>query len=111
MAVSRLRAHSWLFPRVEAVVHHGGSGTTHEGLRWGRPSVICPLFADQPFFGQRVADLGVGPAPIARKHLSADRLARALEQATSEKMTNTARSLGELMIEEDGARAISEMIS
>ncbi len=92
-------------------MHHGGSGTTHEGLRWGRPSVICPLFADQPFFGQRVADLGVGPAPIARKHLSADRLARALEQATSEKMTNTARSLGELMIEEDGARAISEMIS
>jgi len=50
--------HPWLFPKVAAVVHHGGSGTTHEALRWGRPGVICPLFADQPFFGQQVARLG-----------------------------------------------------
>jgi len=59
--------HTWLFPQVAAAVHHGGSGTTHEALRWGRPSVICPLFADQPFFGQRVARLGAGSIPVAQK--------------------------------------------
>ena len=58
---------AWLFPRVVAVVHHGGAGTTSAGLRAGVPSVVVPFFGDQPFWGQRVADLGVGPAPIPRQ--------------------------------------------
>ena len=52
---------AWLFPRVAAVVHHGGAGTTSAGLRAGVPSVVVPFFGDQPYWGQRVADLGVGP--------------------------------------------------
>lgn len=103
--------HAWLFPRVAAVVHHGGSGTTHEVLRWGRPSVICPFFADQPFFGRQVARLGVGSEPIPQKRLTADRLARAFDQATSEKMKAKARSFGRAMADEDGAKTITEMIN
>ena len=102
--------HTWLFPQVAAVVHHGGSGTAHEGLRWGRPSVICPLFADQPFFGQRISQLGAGPTPVAQKHLTADKLARALEHAVGEKVVMKAKSLGDLMIKEDGAGAITDMV-
>ncbi len=56
--------HDWLFPRMAAVVHHGGSGTTAAGLRAGIPTVIIPVFGDQPFWGQRVFELGAGPAPI-----------------------------------------------
>ena len=52
--------HDWLFPQVAAVVHHGGAGTTAAGLRAGRPTVICPFFGDQPFWGRRVHELGVG---------------------------------------------------
>jgi sterol 3beta-glucosyltransferase len=102
--------HTWLFPRVAAVVHHGGSGTTHESLRWGRPSVICPVFADQPYFGQRVADLGAGPSPIAQKHLTADRLADALEQALSEKMIARVCTIGDAMKVEDGASKVTELV-
>ncbi|RIB10533.1 Glycosyltransferase Family 1 protein [Gigaspora rosea] len=40
--------HSWLFPRVYCVVHHGGAGTTHNVARAGVPSVVVPHFADQP---------------------------------------------------------------
>ncbi|HEY1012134.1 MAG TPA: glycosyltransferase, partial [Herpetosiphonaceae bacterium] len=69
--------HSWLFPRMRAVVHHGGAGTTAAGLRAGAPSVIVPFMGDQPFWGRRVADLGAGPAPIPRKQLTAERLAAA----------------------------------
>ncbi|MEO1115971.1 MAG: glycosyltransferase, partial [Pseudomonadota bacterium] len=71
--------HSWLFPRCAGVVHHGGAGTTHEALRWGRPSLVCPVFGDQPFWGKRVHAIGAGPAPIAQKKLTPDTLARALQ--------------------------------
>ncbi|MCA9995114.1 MAG: glycosyltransferase family 1 protein, partial [Anaerolineales bacterium] len=50
--------HDWLFERITAVIHHGGAGTTAAGLRAGKPTVICPFFGDQPFWGQRVAALG-----------------------------------------------------
>ncbi|MCA9623491.1 MAG: glycosyltransferase family 1 protein [Myxococcales bacterium] len=94
--------HAWLFPRVAAVVHHGGSGTTHEGLRWGRPSIVCPLFADQPMFGQRVFELGAGPRPVRQKALTADRLAEAIEVALRPEVAARAADLGEQIREEDG---------
>lgn len=101
--------HAWLFPRVGAVVHHGGAGTTAAGLRAGRPSVVIPFFGDQPFWGQRVAELGVGPAPIPRRVLSADRLARALRQAMSDPaMRQRAAELGARIRAENGvARAVA----
>jgi UDP:flavonoid glycosyltransferase YjiC (YdhE family) len=100
--------HAWLFPRVSAVVHHGGAGTTAAGLRAGVPSVVIPFFGDQPFWGQRVAQLGVGPAPIPRKRLTAERLAQAIHQAvTDPAMRQRATNLGCRIRAEDGiARAV-----
>src|SRR3990172_7113368 len=62
--------HTWLFPKMAAVVHHGGVGTTAAGLRAGVPSITVPYFGDQPFWGQCVAALGVGPRPIPRTKLT-----------------------------------------
>jgi len=94
---------SWLFPRMAAVVHHGGSGTTSAGLRAGVPSIIVPFFGDQPFWGQRVADLGVGPAPIPYKRLTSDRLAQAIQIAvTDQTMRQRAAELGSEIRAEDG---------
>jgi sterol 3beta-glucosyltransferase len=106
--------HTWLFPRVAAVVHHGGAGTTAAGLRAGVPSIIVPFFGDQPFWGERVSDLGVGPAPIARKQLTADNLARAIQTAVSDsRMREKAAALGAKIRLEDGignaARIIAEL--
>lgn len=70
--------HDWLFPRMAAVVHHGGAGTTAAGLRAGVPSVVSPFFGDQFFWAQRVRSLGVGPWPIPHKQLNAKRLTDAL---------------------------------
>jgi sterol 3beta-glucosyltransferase len=75
--------HDWLFPRMAAVVHHGGAGTTHTGLRAGIPNLVVPFFTDQPFWAQRVAALGAGPAPIPRAQLTVERLTRAIDTATS----------------------------
>jgi sterol 3beta-glucosyltransferase len=101
--------HSWLFPRVAAVVHHGGVGTTAAGLRAGVPSVIIPFFGDQSFWAQRVAELGVGPQPIPRKRLTAERLAQAVQEAvTNQAMRQRAADLGGRIRAEDGiARAVA----
>jgi len=100
--------HAWLFSRVAAVVHHGGAGTTAAGLRAGVPSIVIPFFADQPYWGQRVADLGVGPAPIPRQKLTTDRLAQAIQIAvTDQAMRQRAVDLGSKIQAEDGiARAV-----
>jgi sterol 3beta-glucosyltransferase len=94
---------SWLFPHCAAVVHHGGAGTTAAGLRAGVPSIVIPFFADQPFWGRRVAELGVGPAPISRKKLTVERLARAIETAVGDPgMRQRAADLGSVIRAEDG---------
>lgn len=55
--------HDWLFPRMAAVVHHGGSGTTGAALAAGRPQVVCPFGADQPHWAASMQAQGVAPAP------------------------------------------------
>ena len=98
----------WLFPRVAAVVHHGGAGTMAAALRAGIPSFITPFGADQPFWGQRVANLGVGASPVPGKKLTVETLAAAIRTATSdEAMKARAAALGEKIRAEDGvARAV-----
>jgi sterol 3beta-glucosyltransferase len=101
--------HAWLFPQVAAVVHHGGAGTTAASLRAGVPSIVIPFHGDQPFWGQRVADLGVGPAPIPRRNLTVERLAQAIHRAvTDQPMRQRAADLGAKIRAEDGvARAVA----
>jgi len=95
--------HERLFPHVSAVVHHGGAGTTGAGLRAGKPTVICPFFGDQPFWGRRVAALGAGPEPIARKRLTSSTLADAVSVAVKdERMRSQAAALGVRIRNEDG---------
>ncbi|MEZ4728870.1 MAG: glycosyltransferase [Caldilineaceae bacterium] len=104
--------HEWLFPHVAAVVHHGGSGTTAAGLRAGKPTVICPFIADQPFWGQVVYERGVGPQPIPQKKLTVDGLAAAITTAvTDQAMEQRAAELGAQIQAEDGVACAVKIIS
>jgi sterol 3beta-glucosyltransferase len=95
--------HEWLFPQMAAVVHHGGASTTGAGLRAGKPTVICPFRGDQPFWGRRVYELGVGPEPIPRPQITAERLAGAIRTAVTDAgMARRAARLGERLRTEDG---------
>jgi UDP:flavonoid glycosyltransferase YjiC (YdhE family) len=94
---------AWLFPRVAAVVHHGGAGTTAAGLRAGVPSVVIPFFGDQFFWGACVTRLGAGPEPVPRKKLTAERLANAIQQAVSDPtVAERAADVGAKIRAEDG---------
>lgn len=66
--------YDWLFPRMAMVIHHGGSGTTAFGLRSGVPSSVISFVFDQHFWGERIAELGVGSKPIRFKELTVNRL-------------------------------------
>ncbi len=60
------------------VIHHGGSGTTAFGLRSGIPSCVVPFVFDQFYWGERIAQLGVGPKPIRYKELTIEHLREAI---------------------------------
>ena len=103
--------HAWLFPRMAAVVHHGGAGSTGAGFRAGVPSILVPHMGDQPFWAKRVTELGVGPPPIPRRKLTAERLAAAITTATTDKnMRARAAALGKRIRAEDGVARAIEMI-
>jgi sterol 3beta-glucosyltransferase len=103
--------HNWLFPRMAAIVHHGGAGTTAAGLRAGVPSILVPFFADQPFWGRRVHALGVGPKPLQRKSLSTKNLAEAITNAVEdETMHRNAVSIGERIRAENGVENAIDFI-
>lgn len=95
--------YEWLFPRMAAIVHHGGSGTTGFALRAGIPSLIVPFAFDQFYWGNRIAKLGVGPNPVQYRTLNADRLSAALNIAINDsQMRKRAAKLGAKIGEEDG---------
>jgi vancomycin aglycone glucosyltransferase len=51
-----------LFPRVAAVIHHGGAGTTATTAQADVPQVIVPQVADQPYWARQLVRLGIGAA-------------------------------------------------
>jgi len=103
--------HAWLFPRMAAVVHHGGAGTTAASLRAGVPTLITPWGVDQFFWGRRVEALGAGPRPIPQRALDVERLAQALWQAThDETMHARAQALSRAIQAEDGVQRAVEVI-
>lgn len=102
--------HDRLFPRVAACVHHGGAGTTGASLRAGKPTTICPFFGDQPFWGRRVRDLGVGPPALDPRTLSAESLAAAITAMDGAAMRERAAALGARIRREDGVAAAIDFI-
>jgi len=105
--------HDWLFPKVAAIIHHGGAGTTGAALRAGKPQIICPFVGDQFFWGHRVADLNVAPSPISQIKLTAERLANAIKYAiTNTNLQQRASSAGETIRAENGIEcAVKHILS
>jgi UDP:flavonoid glycosyltransferase YjiC (YdhE family) len=103
--------HSWLFPRMAAVVHHGGAGTTAAGLRAGVPSLITPFLLDQYAWADRVVKSGVGLRLADSKRLTAEKLAQAIHTAITDSALRTrAADLGTRIRAENGVARAVEII-
>jgi UDP:flavonoid glycosyltransferase YjiC (YdhE family) len=99
-----------LLPRACAMVHHGGIGTTSEGLRAGIPSLIVPFAFDQPDNAVHAARLGVSRT-LPRAKYRAARIARELDiLLTKPDYKNRAQEVGRLLRQENGAAAACNLI-
>ncbi|MGN9787767.1 glycosyltransferase [Nonomuraea sp. ZG12] len=103
--------HDWLFPRMAAIVHHGGSGTTGAALAAGKPQVVCPFVADQPFWAARAHAAGVAPEPQPQRRLTAHGLAAAIRRAVTDRtMARAAAETGERIRTEGGVHRAVKLV-
>lgn len=100
--------HEWLFPKMAAVAHHCGAGTTAATLRAGIPHLALPGPAgDQPFWARRLEHLRVSAATIPQRHLTAERLADAMRAAIRDnRLRDNAAQLSRTLAGEDGVAAV-----
>ncbi|MDQ2813911.1 MAG: glycosyltransferase [Actinomycetota bacterium] len=109
--VLRNAPHDWLFPRMQAIVHHGGAGTAAAAVMAGKPQVIWPFGIDQPFWSRRMTSLGVAPAARPVRELTPAGFAAALRGALGDRqMAKRAAELGAVVRAEDGlGQAVSHL--
>jgi sterol 3beta-glucosyltransferase len=101
----------WLFPKTKMVIHHGGAGTTAIGLISGKPTTIIPHNADQPAWGKRIYELGLGAKPIPKKSLSSEKLANAIKYSLQPDIVKNAIEIGEKMRNENGLEKAVKIIN
>ena len=94
--------HTWLFKHCIAACHHGGAGTTATSLLAGLPTIVCPFFGDQPFWGESVFKAGAGPFPVKVNTATVDELAAAFAFACKPEVTVAAGELAKSMSNENG---------
>ena len=99
-----------LLPRVGAIVHHGGAGTTYTALAAGAPAVVVPHLGDQGYYARRVAELGAGPRGIPRWRLTARALADRVRQALDGRSASGARAVASRLAGEDGAAVVADRV-
>jgi rhamnosyltransferase subunit B len=103
-------AYSQVFPHAAINVHQGGSGTTGDALRSGRPMLIVPYGWDQPDNAARIVRLGVG-LNVARSHYSVDTAVAALKSILeSPRISARAAEVGYQVAAEDGLGAACDAI-
>ncbi|MGW7519879.1 glycosyltransferase [Streptomyces sp. NPDC054796] len=99
--------HALLFPRMAAVVHHAGAGTTAAGLRAGVPAVPVPIQFDEAFWASRLTALGVSPGAVPLRRLDERALTAALVEATRRpSYRERAAEVAARLRAEDGAGAV-----
>lgn len=103
--------HKLFLPLCSAVIHHGGSGTTHSVARAGVPQMVAPMLLDQPYWAYRTQCLGVGPGAVNIKRVSKEVLeANVLDLMLNESYKDAARDLGEKIRSENGLQKAADFI-
>jgi UDP:flavonoid glycosyltransferase YjiC (YdhE family) len=104
-------SHAALFPRCAVLVHHGGAGTTHTALRAGVPSIVVPHVADQFFWANELARVGVALKSVPRRSITAAKLAVRITQTLAQSgLRQRAQILGARVRAENGPERAADLI-
>lgn len=108
--VSRI-PYDWIFPQVYAVMHHGGSGTTHLAVKYGCSSLIIPHIIDQFLWNNIIHQKGLGPKGVSIQKISASRLTPLLSDLwTNDNYKRNAEVAGERMRKENHSERLIQFI-
>ena len=103
-----------LFPKMKAIIHHGGLGTTAECLRAGKPMFICPPvypFGDQYFWGDLAYRKGVGVKPVPLSQLTPKKFIKGIKQLISdERIYRNSELIARKISAENGVEKAVEII-
>jgi len=94
--------YEWIFPKMYAVIHHGGSGTTHLGIKYGCATMIIPHIVDQFVWDRMISDLGVGPKGIKISKINVENLEpKIMELLNNRCFKEKSEEIGNQMKKED----------
>lgn len=103
--------YEWILPQVYGIIHHGGSGTTHLGLKFGCATLIIPHIIDQFAWNARVAALGAGPGGVRINKMTTSTLEpKILDLIDNLRYKEKAEHLARQMEEDDFREAIYQSI-
>lgn len=102
--------HASLFPRLAAVVHHGGAGVTQAAARAGVPQLVVPFMLDQPYWGWRVSETGLGRV-LPRAKANARTVGEAVaDLVTSAEIAARADEVAQALHGRDGVQETADAI-
>ncbi len=94
--------YDWIFPKVYAVIHHGGSGTTQLAIKYGCASMIIPHIVDQFVWDKMISEMGVGPKGIKINQINNKNLEpKILELLNNKSFKEKSEKIGNQMQKED----------
>jgi UDP:flavonoid glycosyltransferase YjiC (YdhE family) len=103
--------HRLFLSECQAIIHHGGSGTTHSAARAGIPQMVAPMLIDQFYWAYRSGILGAGPGAVKIKRIGRDALeAKVVDLMQNSRYKENAAALGEKIRAENGIKLAADYI-
>jgi len=103
--------YDWILPEIYAVIHHGGSGTTHLALKYGCASLIIPHFIDQFYWNTIIHKLKVGGKGVSIKKLNESNFETLLlDLLNNENYKENAEKIAKEMQDENNTERLMKLI-
>ena len=101
-------SHAKIFPKVKAIIHHGGVGTVHAALRAGTVSIIVPFIVDQPWWADRLHRLNLGPKALPLRKFTTENVIKRINETS--KYKENIINIAKMMQKDDGVNMTLELI-
>ena len=100
-----------LFPRLAAIVYHGGTGTMATAARAGIPQIAFPFMADQFENHKQIVRLGIGPKGCNFKKLTSNSISSSIKECVAnDKYKKNAMEISRKIVKTDGLKLTIDLI-